>query len=123
MEIMIDNQRVVSLEADLLRDEFGELHIVLGAPQASHLLNEWVDLHGHSRAYDFGDAEATETALFIARCDTPNGRLLLERVDPFWNGSWAIDGYSLERLSQALGIDALRWGESIGSPDPLAGAR
>lgn len=122
MDILIDNWTHTSVEADLLRNEGGELQIVLGLTQTAQVLDTWVSLNESKRGYRYGDDQGAAT-IIIARCDTPNGALVIEDVDPFWNGSYTVDGYSLERLSQALGIDALRWGESIGSPDPLAGAR
>lgn len=122
MDILIDNQKVVSVEADLLQDEDGDLRVVLGMTQMAHVLDTWMKLDESRRGYCYGDDQGAAT-IIIARCDTPNGALVIEDVEPFWNGSYAVAGYSLGRLASALPADALRWGEAIGEPDPLAGAR
>lgn len=126
MKIMIDNLRVIDVEADLLRDEDGDLQVVLGMQQTATLLDAWMGLNELHRNYRYGDDQGAAT-IIIARVTGYTGfdvgRLVMEDVDPFWNGSYTVDGYALDRLSGALGIDALRWGEKIGEPDPLGGAR
>lgn len=126
MRIMIDNLRVIDVEADLLRDEDGDLRVVLGLHQTATLLDAWKGLSELHRNYRYGDDEGAATVI-IAYVNGFSGfdvgRLVMEDVDPFWNGSYTVDGYSLEGLASALPADALRWGEAIGEPDPLAGAR
>lgn len=122
MDILIDNQKVVSVEADLLRDEDGDLRVVLGVTQTAHVLDTWIQLDESRRGYRYGDDQGAAT-IIIARCDTPNGALVIEDVEPFWNGIYAVAGYGLSSLARALDADALQWGERIGSLDPLAGAR
>lgn len=126
MKIMIDNLRVIDVEADLIRDEDGILQVVLGLQQTATLLEAWMGLNELHRNYRYGDDEGAATVIIAYVTGFSGfdvGHLVMEDVDPFWNGSYTVDGYSLERLASALPVDALRWGESIGEPDPLAGAR
>lgn len=120
MEILIDNQRGLEVPAHAKRTEEG-LRLFVTPDSFDAILNAWMELNPAHRAYEpISAADGGASSVILAWVNGV-GALCTRHITSWWVGGDV--GFNLCQLAEALPEDMLRWGESIGEPDPLAGAR
>lgn len=115
MRILIDNHQGVEVDALWSKNEDGELVLVLPFLENAKVMEAWQAADPAHRSYRYGgDYDDREpNALIVAWVARHNGSLVMADVDPHWDGVGTINAYPLNALSQALGVDVLKWGDEI----------
>lgn len=115
--VMIDGEKPVEINPIIHTDD-DERVVVVSFTEAHSILEAWKELSSARRDFMYGnDADDNEPTKIIVAEAVRNGSgsptLLLEEVEPFFDGVSTLHQYPLEELASATG-NALEWGEAIG---------
>lgn len=111
MRILIDNQKVIEVSSFTAPDpnDSTDTHTVLDFRAAHELIVEWQQLDPGHRDFRYGrDESDSEPSTIILAWVDANGALQMADVDPFWDGTFTQNAYSLDVLSGNIGCP-LEW--------------
>lgn len=115
MEIVIDLQRVINVEAEAHLVE-GEEVVVLGIQAVNDLLGAWIELDPKRRWYSWPATRDNEDMVIAWFSETAG--LVGEWVSPFYDGVAEHDAHSLQAISSALPDGTLAWGADLEVIEP-----
>lgn len=110
MDILIDHQKVVSVDYTYLANEDGEQILVVDFLSANEILTAWRDLDLGRRNFRYarGEGDSTPSAVILAWA-TGTGHLVMSDVEPFWDGREELNAYDLHYLAGQLPEGMLDW--------------
>lgn len=120
--ILIDDQKTIEV-TPIIHDHPSEGRtVVLSFDDTYRILEEWVKFAPSRRNYCWAnEADDNEPSKIViaeaVRNSIGNPTLLLEVVEPYWDGVSDLNQYPLDVLSMGLGT-ALQWGAAIGEEEP-----
>lgn len=110
MQATIDLHQQLEITGADRRDEGGDVTTIADLDSTYRMLEAWVAGAPEHRGYRFGtEAGDDEPSAIIVAWVAPTGKLILETVDPHWDGVSVLNAYSLNALAQALPVGALSW--------------
>ena len=120
--ILIDEQKAVEFTPILHERAHGVRTITLSFGDTYRVLDEWAKLAQERRGFRFGGEEddtEPDKVVIAEAVGRPlsSPRLALEELHPFWDGERVHNEYELDRLSDVLGVDTLKWGMEIDEED------
>lgn len=115
MRILIDNHQGIEVVGQWAKSEEGELVLVLPFLENAKVMEAWQAADPAHRSYRYGGDQDDHDActLIVAWVARNNGSLVMADIDPHYDGVGTVNAYSLDALSEALGVDVLKWGAEI----------
>lgn len=123
MRILIDNHQGIEVTGQWAKNEEGELVLVLPFLENAKVMDAWQAADPAHRSYRYGDvsSDSDPSVLIVAWIARNNGSLVMADIEPHYDGVGDINAYALDDLSEALGIDVLKWGAAIDEPVDAGG--
>lgn len=102
MHVLIDDQKVVDVTALTMKDESTGETLALAFEDAYSILDAWMQLRpGHRNFRYAGDESSDEPSKIIVAEALAHG-LVLDDIDPHWDGTSTRNAYRYVDLSAVL---------------------
>jgi hypothetical protein len=108
LSVLVDQQKVVIIEAEEMRSE-GEDYIVVDAENIVKMLGVWRELDPARRGFQWADLGGSDPEPLFIAWTSDAGYLSLEQIPAFWNGRHEVGGHSLEAIGMAVPINTISW--------------
>jgi hypothetical protein len=108
IQILVDNQKVVTVDAVEAQDEEGDTFHLLAIDGVYDVLEAWRLLDESRRHFSWPDGGGNHDALVVAWYTEASG-LVVEEGSPFWDGRVERRGHAIEHIEAMLPIDTLDW--------------
>lgn len=120
MRILIDNHIGIEVRELVTSSTEDGRAVVLDFDESYKLLEAWVAADPAHRKYRYGmdDSADGPDNIIVAYVQGHNGSLVMETIEPFWNGSHTLNAYDIDAIRQAFPVGAIQWGEDIGEEAP-----
>ncbi|UDL15458.1 hypothetical protein SEA_PEPE25_83 [Microbacterium phage Pepe25] len=102
MHVLIDDQKVVEVTDLTMKNEDGEPTLTLAFEDAHRVLDTWKELRPGHRGFRYGGDESDNEPSTIIVAEALAHGLVLDDIDPHWDGVSTRNAYGYDRLAAVL---------------------